>query len=52
MDLDMPLIPCIYKCNPVDFVFDPNTQKCVREDQAPPGPCFIYVHTTTGATIN
>merc|ERR1711944_80327 len=32
--------PCIYKCLPHDFVFDPNTKSCVREDEAPPGICY------------
>jgi len=40
MDINMPLIPCIYKCKPVDLVFDPNTKSCTKEDQAPPGTCY------------
>merc|ERR1711956_91825 len=40
-------IPCIYKCKPVDLVFDPNTKSCTKEDQAPPGTCYTTPPITT-----
>merc|ERR1719266_2922024 len=40
MELNQPLVPCVYKCKPFDLVFDPNTKSCVKEDQAPPGTCY------------
>lgn len=40
MGVDGKLNPCPYKCKPYDLVFDPNTQVCAKEDQAPPGTCF------------
>jgi len=30
---------CIKKCEPYDLIYDPNTQVCVYETQAPPGVC-------------
>merc|ERR1712038_1544054 len=31
---------CFYKCNPTSLIFDPQTELCVKQDQAPPGTCF------------
>ncbi len=31
--------PCIYKCEPYELIFDPNTGSCEYPDQAPPGLC-------------
>ena len=47
MDLDEPLIPCIYKCKPFDLVYNPDNKSCSKEDQAPPGICY-----TTPTTPN
>merc|ERR1719414_465354 len=34
------LSACFYKCNPTDLIFDPQTELCENQDQAPPGTCF------------
>ena len=39
-DVGGKLTACIYKCEPYDLVFDPGTQVCVFEIDAPPGTCF------------
>ena len=46
---------CFYKCDPVSLIFDPQTEMCMNQDQAPPGTCFdtpstLMPPTTTTTT--
>merc|ERR1712038_1331330 len=40
LDASAKLKPCPHWCEPRSLVFDPNTQSCVKFDQAPPGVCY------------